>query len=73
MISLQNLSKQYVDQVIFDNVSFNLSRGERIGLVGRNGHGKTTLFNLITGQEEYDDGAIAIPKGYRIGYINQNI
>ncbi|MGR3317626.1 MAG: ABC-F family ATP-binding cassette domain-containing protein [Candidatus Anammoxibacter sp.] len=44
-----------------------------MGLVGRNGHGKTTLFNLITGQEEYDDGAIAIPKGYRIGYINQNI
>lgn len=73
MISAQNLSKRYADQTIFENASFKLNPRERIGLVGRNGHGKTTLFNLITGHEQYDDGTITIPKDYRIGYINQQI
>lgn len=73
MISAQNLSKHYVNQVIFDNVSFNISTRERVGLVGRNGYGKTTLFNLITGQERCDEGSISIPKDYRIGHLNQYI
>lgn len=73
MISVQYLSKRYVDQVIFDNISFNLSPRERIGLVGRNGHGKTTLFRMLTGQEQYEEGIIAIPKNYRIGYLSQHI
>lgn len=73
MISVQYLSKQYSDQVVFDNVSFNLSPRERIGLVGRNGHGKTTLFRMLTGQEQYDEGIISIPKNYRIGYLSQHI
>ncbi len=73
MISVQYLSKQYTDQVVFDKISFNLSPRERIGLVGRNGHGKTTLFRLLIGQEECDEGIIAIPNNYRIGYLNQHI
>ena len=73
MISVQYLSKQYTDQVVFDKISFNLSPRERIGLVGRNGHGKTTLFRLLIGQEECDEGIIAVPNNYRIGYLNQHI
>jgi len=73
MISVQYLSKQYTDQVVFDKISFNLSPRERVGLVGRNGHGKTTLFRMLIGQEEYDEGIIAIPNNYRIGYLNQHI
>ncbi|MFQ5688290.1 MAG: ABC-F family ATP-binding cassette domain-containing protein [Candidatus Scalindua sp.] len=73
MISVQYLSKQYADQVVFDKISFNLNPRERIGLVGRNGHGKTTLFRMLTGEEEYDEGIIAIPTNYRIGYLNQHI
>ena len=73
MITVQNLCKQYVSQVIFDNVTFSLSRRERVGLVGRNGHGKTTLFRLITGQEQIDEGTISVPKDYKIGYLNQHI
>jgi len=73
MISVQYLSKQYTDQVVFDKISFNLSPRDRIGLVGRNGHGKTTLFRMLIGQEEYEDGIIAIPNNYRIGYLNQHI
>lgn len=73
MITVQNLSKRYGNQVIFDNITFNLNLRERVGLVGRNGHGKTTLFRLLTGQEQYDEGTIKIPKDYRIGYLNQHI
>ncbi|MBO1223575.1 MAG: ATP-binding cassette domain-containing protein [Candidatus Scalindua sediminis] len=73
MISVLNLSKQFVTHIIFDNVTFNLNSRERVGLVGKNGHGKTTLFRLLTGQEQYDEGTIKIPKDYRIGYLNQHI
>ena len=73
MISVQYLSKQYAEQVVFDKISFNLNPRERIGLVGRNGHGKTTLFRMLTGEEEYDGGIISIPNNYRIGYLSQHI
>ncbi len=73
MISVQYLSKQYFEQIVFDNVSFNLSPRERVGLVGRNGHGKTTLFRMLIGQEDCDKGIVAIPKNYRIGYLDQHI
>ncbi len=73
MISVHNLSKQYFGHVIFDNISFGLSPRERIGLIGRNGHGKTTLFRLLIGEEQYDEGTVKIPKDYRIGYLSQHI
>ena len=73
MISVQYLSKHYLEQVIFDNISFNLNPRERTALVGRNGHGKTTLFRMLTGQEQCDEGNIAVPKNYRIGYLSQHI
>ena len=73
MISVQYVSKHYLEQVIFDNISFNLNPRERTALVGRNGHGKTTLFRMLTGQEQCDDGIIAVPKNYRIGYLSQHI
>ncbi len=73
MISVQYVSKHYLEQVIFDNISFNLNPRERTALVGRNGHGKTTLFRMLTGQEQCDEGIIAVPKNYRIGYLSQHI
>ena len=73
MISVQDVSKHYLEQVIFDNISFNLNPRERTALVGRNGHGKTTLFRMLTGQEQSDKGTIAVPKNYRIGYLSQHI
>jgi ATP-binding cassette, subfamily F, member 3 len=73
MISANNLSKKYGHQTVFNKVSFSMGRGERVGLVGRNGHGKTTLFRLITGEEKPDDGEIAIPRDYRIGCLRQEI
>ena len=71
MIIVDCISKSYGSQELFKDASFRLNAGERAGLVGRNGHGKTTLFRLIAGEEEPDSGAIAIPRGYSIGYVKQ--
>ena len=73
MIKAINLSKSFALQDLFDDVNFNLNHGERVGLVGRNGHGKTTLLRLITGDEQPDSGVLSIPKDYRIGYLSQHI
>src|SRR4030042_5340084 len=71
MIALENLTKSYGDRVLFDRVSVKINPKERIGLVGRNGHGKTTLFRIIIGEEEYDSGTFSTPKNYRIGHVRQ--
>ncbi|HDP24797.1 MAG TPA: ABC-F family ATP-binding cassette domain-containing protein [Deltaproteobacteria bacterium] len=73
MISVENLWKSYGPQTLFEGISFKINPRERVGLVGRNGHGKTTLFRLITGEEEPDSGSIVIPKAYRIGYVTQDL
>lgn len=73
MVSLENITKSYGGQHLFDDVSFKINPRERVGLVGRNGHGKTTLFRLVTGEEEADSGQVIIPKNYRIGYVTQHI
>jgi ATP-binding cassette subfamily F protein 3 len=71
MIAVENLSKSYGAQVLFDRISFKINRRERVGLVGRNGHGKTTLFRMVAGLESPDSGSVSIPKNYRIGYVEQ--
>ncbi|RJR22787.1 MAG: ABC transporter ATP-binding protein [Nitrospiraceae bacterium] len=73
MVQANNLDKSYGRQVIFDKAGFTLNPGERIGLVGRNGHGKTTLFKMILGQERPDSGCISVPGGYTIGHLSQHI
>ncbi|HPS58853.1 MAG TPA: ATP-binding cassette domain-containing protein [Spirochaetota bacterium] len=73
MIKVINLSKSFGAQEIFDDVSFNVNPGERIGLVGRNGHGKTTLLKMIIGEEHQDSGDIVIPRGYTVGHVSQHI
>jgi ATP-binding cassette subfamily F protein 3 len=73
MISIENITKSFGDRVLFEGVSFKINPRERIGLVGRNGHGKTTLFGLMAGEESMDNGAIVIPRNYRIGYVRQQI
>ncbi|HDH52867.1 MAG TPA: ABC transporter ATP-binding protein [Nitrospirae bacterium] len=73
MIQVSNLDKSYGQQVIFDKAGFAVNPGERVGLVGRNGHGKTTLFRMILGQEHPDSGTISIPDDYRRGHLSQHI
>ena len=73
MIRVLNISKAYGSNLLFDEVSFVLNPGERLGLVGRNGHGKTTLFRILLGSEAPDDGQMVVSKGYRIGHLSQQI
>ena len=73
MISVESLHKSFGSQILFEGASFKLNSKERIGLVGLNGHGKTTLFRIIIGKESPDTGTISIPKHYRIGYVRQDL
>jgi ATP-binding cassette subfamily F protein 3 len=73
MIKVSNISKSFGDRVLFEGMTFNVNRRERVGLVGRNGHGKTTLFKLILGEIEADGGTIIIPRRYHIGHLDQHL
>ena len=73
MIRVENLQKSFAGQKLFDGVSFKIGPRERVGLVGRNGHGKTTLLRMIMGEESCDEGAITVPKNYRIGIVRQSL
>ncbi len=73
MISVENLTKSYGVRTLFEEISFKVNARERVGLVARNGHGKTTLFQMITGQITADSGQINTPKNYRIGYVAQKL
>ena len=73
MIRLDNVSKQNGHQIVFIEASAALHRGEKVGLVGPNGAGKTTLFRLMTGQEEPDEGQVAVDRGITIGYFSQDV
>ena len=73
MIRLDNVSKQNGHQILFIEASMALQRGEKIGLVGPNGSGKTTVFRMITGQEQPDEGQVAVDRGVTIGYFSQDV
>jgi ATP-binding cassette subfamily F protein 3 len=73
MVGLSNISKHYGSKILFQNASFQINSGEKIGLVGLNGAGKTTLFRIINGEEGVDDGYLSIPNKLRISYFSQNI
>lgn len=73
MIQADDLYLSYGGQEVLDGVSFSIMKGERCGLIGRNGSGKSTLFRLLTKEEEPDRGNIVLPKGYRLGILQQQI
>jgi ATP-binding cassette subfamily F protein 3 len=73
VIAINQLTKSYFARELFSDVTLQMTAGERLGLVGRNGHGKTTLLRLILGQEEADSGEITIPRNYRIGHLEQHL
>jgi ATP-binding cassette subfamily F protein 3 len=73
MIQITGLSKGYGGQNLFQDINFTLGKGERIGLVGRNGTGKSTLFRIILGEESSDSGDMIIPKNYRLGTLKQHL
>ena len=72
LISCENVRFGYDDKIILDDVCFTLSEGERVGLIGPNGEGKTTLIRLLAGALEPDAGKIVKKSGLRIGWLEQN-
>lgn len=73
MIQVNSISKRFASQELFNDMSFKLNPGNRMGLVGRNGSGKSTLFKIILGEEGIDSGDIIIPKNYKIGALRQHL
>jgi ATP-binding cassette subfamily F protein 3 len=73
MIQVKDLSISHGGHSVFQGVSFTINPKERCGLIGRNGSGKTTLLRLLVGQEIPDSGCVTLPKGYRLGYLDQHI
>jgi ATP-binding cassette subfamily F protein 3 len=72
LATLTNIEKTFGKRVMFDHLSLNVYRGERIGLVGANGAGKTTLFKLFTGEVTPDAGAASVRDGAKLGYLAQD-
>src|SRR5436190_21939812 len=71
MLTVSQLSKSFGGRTLFDEVSLQVNRGDRIGLVGPNGAGKSTLFSLVLGETLPDHGQIGVEKGATIGFLPQ--
>ncbi|GER58148.1 glycosyl transferase family 2 [Patiriisocius marinus] len=73
MLNIHNLSVSFQGEYLFEKITFQLGAGTRVGLVGKNGAGKSTLLKIISGEQEYDEGAIAMDKEVSIGFLKQDI
>ena len=73
MLKVQNLSISFDGKEVFNDLNFIVNDREKVGLIGRNGSGKTTLFKILSGKIKDYDGEVSVPKGYRIGYLEQHL
>jgi ABC transport system ATP-binding/permease protein len=71
-LSIENLAKSYTERILFENLTFGLSRGEKAALVARNGAGKSSLLKIIAGLQQADEGQVVVREGIRIGYLQQD-
>ena len=73
LINIENISKNYGIKTLLDDISFTINSHDKIGIIGDNGTGKTTLLKLITGSESPDSGRVIIGSGVRVEYLKQDI
>ena len=71
ILELRNINKKFGDKIILDNFSYQFQRGEKVGVIGKNGVGKSTLLNIIQGLETYDSGEIEVGETIKFGYFSQ--
>ena len=71
-LQVENLTKSFGDNLLFENISFGISDNQRVALIAKNGTGKTTLLNIIAGNEDYQSGSISFKRDLRVGYLDQN-
>jgi len=72
VITVKNLSKSFGDRLLFDNVSFTVPKGSIVGIIGANGMGKSTLFNILMGKEKPDGGEVIVGETVQLGYVDQS-
>ena len=73
MLKVQDLSISFDGKQVFENLNFVINDKEKVGLIGRNGCGKTTLFKILSGKIKDYEGEVSIPKGYKVGYLEQHL
>lgn len=71
-LQVENLTKSFGDNLLFENISFGLADNQRMALIAKNGTGKTTLLNILAGIEDYESGTISFKRDLRIAYLNQD-
>ena len=71
ILDVQNVSKRFGARELFANLSFSIAEGQKVGLIARNGTGKSTLLSILTGRESQDEGAVVYRNGIRTGYLEQ--
>ncbi len=71
IVQIESLTKSFGNRTLFNDISFGIAEGDKIGLIAENGAGKTTLLNIITGKEPYDRGSIVFRNGVRTAYLEQ--
>ena len=72
LINIEHISKIYGEKVIFDDASFGVQQGDKIGIVGINGTGKSTLLKVVAGEEIPDEGQVVRQNGLKIAFVPQN-
>uniref|UniRef100_UPI003FEDCE3D ribosomal protection-like ABC-F family protein n=1 Tax=Prevotella sp. TaxID=59823 RepID=UPI003FEDCE3D len=70
-VDVQNLTKSFGAHILFNNISFSIAEGQHVGLIAKNGTGKTTLLSILAGKESYESGSIIYKKDLRIGFLEQ--
>ena len=71
ILQIESLTKSFGDRILFNEISFGIAQGEKIGIIAKNGTGKSTLLKIITGEEDYDSGKITSRNGLKTGYLEQ--
>ncbi len=71
-LQVEGLTRRVGDRVLFENLSLGIAEGQRVGLIAKNGTGKTTLLNILCGQDSYDEGSIVFKRDLRVGYLQQS-
>ena len=71
LITIEHLTKSYTERLLFDDTAFSINEGEKVGLIGINGTGKSTLLKIVAGLEEPDDGSVVRRRNLYIRYLPQ--
>jgi len=71
LLTVENISKSYGENVLFSNISFGINQGQKIALVAKNGTGKTSILNIISGKDATESGQVTQRKGIRVSFLEQ--